>query len=156
MIDGGVVVKVALGSDHGGYDLRLAIKAHLEQRGYEVVDFGPFDRSSCDYPDYAIQVSEAIVSGECTLGVLVCGTGLGISIAANKIKGIIAAPVSDTFSAEMARAHNNANILALGARVVGEGLALKIVDAFFDATFEGGRHETRVGKIKAIEANHCK
>lgn len=145
-------MRVAVGSDHGGYELRLAVKEHLEQKGYEVVDFGPFDKSSCDYPDYALKVAEAITGGDCELGVLVCGTGLGISIAANKVKGIIAAPVSDTFSAEMTRKHNNANILALGQRVVGEGLALKIVDAFFDASFEGGRHAVRVDKIKAIES----
>ncbi len=144
-------MKVAIGSDHGGYELRMAVKAHLEQRGYEVVDFGPFDKSSCDYPDYAVKVAKAIVDGDCTLGVLVCGTGLGISIAANKVKGIIAAPVSDTFSAEMARKHNDANIVALGQRVVGEGLALKIVDAFFDSEFEGDRHARRVDKIRAIE-----
>lgn len=147
-------MKVAIGSDHGGFNLRLTIKAHLEQKGYEVVDFGVEKMESVDYPDYALKVAEAITSGECELGVLVCGTGLGISIAANKVKGIIAAPVSDTFSAEMARCHNNANILALGERVVGEGLALKIVDTFFEATFEGGRHETRVNKIKAIEAKY--
>lgn len=147
-------MKVALGSDHGGFNLRLTIKAHLEQKGYEVVDFGVEKMESVDYPDYALKVAESITSGECELGVLVCGTGLGISIAANKVKGIIAAPVSDTFSAEMARCHNNANILALGERVVGEGLALKIVDTFFEATFEGGRHETRVNKIKAIEAKY--
>ncbi|MGX8796390.1 ribose 5-phosphate isomerase B [Fusibacter sp. JL298sf-3] len=144
-------MKVAIGSDHGGYELRMAVKAHLEQRGYEVVDFGPFDKSSCDYPDYAVKVANSIVDGDCTLGVLVCGTGLGISIAANKVKGIIAAPVSDTFSAEMARKHNDANIVALGQRVVGEGLALKIVDAFFDSEFEGDRHARRVDKIRAIE-----
>lgn len=144
-------MRVAVGSDHGGYELRLAVKEHLEKKGYEVIDFGPYDKSSCDYPDYALKVADAITSGECELGVLVCGTGLGISIAANKIKGIIAAPVSDTFSAEMTRKHNNANILALGQRVVGEGLALKIVDAFFDASFEGGRHQIRVDKIKEIE-----
>lgn len=147
-------MKVALGSDHGGFNLRLTIKAHLEQKGYEVIDFGVDKKESVDYSDYALKVAESITSGECELGVLVCGTGLGISIAANKVKGIIAAPVSDTFSAEMARCHNNANILALGERVVGEGLALKIVDTFFEATFEGGRHETRVNKIKAIEAKY--
>ena len=147
-------MKVALGSDHGGFNLRLTIKAHLEQKGYEVIDFGVDKKESVDYPDYALKVAESITSGECELGVLICGTGLGISIAANKVKGIIAAPVRDTFSAERARCHNNANILALGERVVGEGLALKIVDTFFEATFEGGRHETRVNKIKAIEAKY--
>lgn len=147
-------MRIAMGSDHGGFNLRLVIKAHLIEKGYEVVDFGCENKESVDYPDYALKVSEAITSGDCELGVLVCGTGLGISIAANKVKGIIAAPVSDTFSAEMARKHNNANILALGERVVGEGLALKIVDAFFDAEFEGGRHAGRVDKIKIIELNN--
>lgn len=147
-------MKVAMGSDHGGFNLRLVIKAHLVERGYEVVDFGCESKDSVDYPDYALKVAGAITSGICELGVLVCGTGLGISIAANKVKGIIAAPVSDTFSAEMARRHNNANIIALGERVVGEGLALKIIDAFFDSEFEGGRHSGRVDKIKVIELNN--
>jgi ribose 5-phosphate isomerase B len=147
-------MKVALGSDHGGYNLRHAIKEHLEKKGYEVVDYGTYEQVSVDYPDYALKVSLAITEGACDLGVLVCGTGLGISIAANKVKGIIAAPVSDTFSAEMARKHNNANILALGERVVGEGLALKIVDAFFEASFEGGRHASRVDKIIEIEKKY--
>jgi len=147
-------MKVALGSDHGGYNLRLKIKDHLEDKGYDVVDFGTYEQVSVDYPDYALKVSLAVTEGDCDLGVLVCGTGLGISIAANKVKGIIAAPVSDTFSAEMARRHNNANILALGERVVGEGLALKIVDAFFEASFEGGRHASRVDKIIEIEKKY--
>lgn len=144
-------MRVAIGSDHGGYNLRLVIKEHLMEKGYEVVDFGVDSKVSSDYPDYALKVATAITSGDCELGVLVCGTGLGISIAANKVKGIIAAPVSDTFSAEMARKHNNANIIAVGERVVGEGLALKIIDAFFEAEFEGGRHASRVDKIKEIE-----
>ncbi len=147
-------MRVAIGSDHGGFNLRLVVKAHLIARGFDVVDFGCDTKDSVDYPDYALVVSNAILSGDCELGVLVCGTGLGISIAANKVKGIIAAPVSDTFSAEMARRHNNANIIALGERVVGEGLALKIIDAFFDAKFEGGRHACRVDKIKNIELNN--
>lgn len=147
-------MRIAMGSDHGGFNLRLVIKAHLIEKGYEVVDFGCENKESVDYPDYALKVAEAITSGDCELGVLVCGTGLGISIAANKVKGIIAAPVSDTFSAEMARKHNNANILALGERVVGEGLALKIVDEFLGAEFEGGRHAGRVDKIKIIELNN--
>ncbi len=147
-------MKVAMGSDHGGYNLRLVVKKHLIEKGYEVVDFGVDALESVDYPDYALKVAKAITDGDCALGVLVCGTGLGISIAANKVKGIIAAPVSDTFSAEMARRHNNANIIALGERVVGEGLALKIIDSFFEASFEGGRHEGRVDKIKNIENNY--
>jgi ribose 5-phosphate isomerase B len=147
-------MKVAMGSDHGGFNLRLVVKKHLIEKGYEVVDFGVDALESVDYPDYALKVAKAITEGDCALGVLVCGTGLGISIAANKVKGIIAAPVSDTFSAEMARRHNNANIIALGERVVGEGLALKIIDSFFEASFEGGRHEGRVDKIKNIENNY--
>lgn len=147
-------MKVAMGSDHGGFNLRLVIKKHLIEKGYEVVDFGVDALESADYPDYALKVAKAITEGDCALGVLVCGTGLGISIAANKVRGIIAAPVSDTFSAEMARRHNNANIIALGERVVGEGLALKIIDTFFEASFEGGRHEGRVSKIKNIENNY--
>lgn len=147
-------MKIAMGSDHGGFNLRLKIKAHLESKGYDIVDFGTDGSASVDYPDYALKVATAITSGECEYGVLVCGTGLGISIAANKVKGIIAAPVSDTFSAEMAKRHNNANILALGERVVGEGLALKIVDAFFEASFEGGRHASRVDKIIEIEKKY--
>jgi len=147
-------MRIAMGSDHGGFNLRLVIKAHLIEKGYEVVDFGCESKESVDYPDYALRVANAITSGDCELGVLVCGTGLGISIAANKVKGIIAAPVSDTFSAEMARRHNNANIIALGERVVGEGLALKIVDEFFGASFEGGRHAGRVDKIRNIEENY--
>ncbi|MCA0385503.1 MAG: ribose 5-phosphate isomerase B [Firmicutes bacterium] len=147
-------MRIAMGSDHGGFNLRLVIKAHLIEKGYEVVDFGCESKESVDYPDYALRVANAITSGDCELGVLVCGTGLGISIAANKVKGIIAAPVSDTFSAEMARRHNNANIIALGERVVGEGLALKIIDEFFGASFEGGRHAGRVDKIRTIEENY--
>lgn len=147
-------MRIAMGSDHGGFNLRLVIKAHLIEKGYEVVDFGCESKESVDYPDYALRVANAITSGDCELGVLVCGTGLGISIAANKVKGIIAAPVSDTFSAEMARRHNNANIIALGERVVGEGLALKIIDEFFGASFEGGRHAGRVDKIRNIEENY--
>lgn len=147
-------MKIAMASDHGGYNLRLKVKAHLESKGFEVVDFGVDQPISCDYPDYALKVAMAVTEGDCELGVLVCGTGLGISIAANKVKGVIAAPVSDTFSAEMARRHNNANIIALGERVVGEGLALKIVDAFFEASFEGGRHESRVDKIIEIEKKY--
>jgi len=144
-------MKIAIGSDHGGFKLRSTIKSHLENRGFEVLDLGVECEESCDYPDYALKVADAIISGKCQYGVLVCGTGIGISVAANKVKGIIAANCSDTFSAEMAKKHNNANIIALGERVVGQGLALKIVDAFFDAEFEGGRHELRVNKIKAIE-----
>ncbi|MDO4799835.1 MAG: ribose 5-phosphate isomerase B [Bacillota bacterium] len=146
-------MKVAIGADHGGFRLKGAIVEHLNAQGHEVIDFGTHSAESVDYPDIAFDVAQSVVRGEVSRGILVCGTGLGISIAANKVPGIIAAPVSDTFSAEMARRHNNANILALGERVIGVGLALKIVDTFLAAEFEGGRHQNRVEKIRRIEEN---
>ena len=142
---------LAIGSDHGGYELRQIIMKHLAERGIEYRDFGTFSADSCDYPDYGEAVGRAVASGECERGIVVCGTGIGISIAANKVRGIRCALCGDCYSAEMARAHNNANMLALGARVLGEGLALKIVDTFLDTGFEGGRHARRVAKIMAIE-----
>ena len=133
---------IALGCDHGGYDLMQEVKAHLEERGLEYKDYGTYSKESCDYPVYGKKVAEAIVSGECDKGILICGTGIGISIAANKVKGIRAAVVSDCFSAQATREHNNANIIAFGGRVVGAGLALKIVDTFLDTPFSNGeRHE---------------
>ena len=142
---------LAIGPDHGGYELRQIIMKHLAERGIEYRDFGTFSAESCDYPDYGEAVGRAVASGECERGIVVCGTGIGISIAANKVRGIRCALCGDCYSAEMARAHNNANMLALGARVLGEGLALKIVDTFLDTGFEGGRHARRVAKIMAIE-----
>lgn len=142
---------IALGSDHAGLELKKEIAAHLVERGFETKDYGTYTPESCDYPVYGEAVGRAVASGECELGVLVCGTGIGISLAANKIKGIRAAVCSDTFSAEMTRRHNDANIIAVGARVVGTGLALAIVDAFLDAKFEGGRHARRVKMINVIE-----
>lgn len=144
-------MKIGLGSDHGGFELKKEILDHLNKKGIACEDFGTYTKDSCDYPDYAYKVAKAVVAGTCDLGILVCGTGIGISIAANKVEGIRCAVVSDTFSAEMSRAHNNANILALGERVVGKGLALKIVDTWLEAGFEGGRHTGRVDKIMAIE-----
>lgn len=149
-------MKIAIGSDHGGINLKADIVAYLEELGHEVQDHGTHDATSCDYPDYGEKVGVAVASGESELGILICGTGLGISMAANKVKGVIAAVCSDTFSAEMARAHNNANILAFGERVVGPGLARKLVKTFLETSFEGGRHERRVGKIKAIEDKYMK
>ena len=149
-------MKIGLGSDHGGYVLKDEIKSHLEGRGIEVIDYGTHALESCDYPVYGEKVAEAVMAKECDYGILVCGTGIGISLAANKVKGIRCAVVSDTFSAEMSKAHNNANMLALGARVVGAGLALKIVDTFVDTEFEGGRHERRVNKIMDIENKYMK
>ena len=142
---------LAIGSDHGGINLKQSIKALLEERGIETKDFGTFDSSSVDYPDIAEKVAAAVVSGECETGILVCGTGIGMSIAANKIKGIRAAHVTDTYSARMAREHNNANIICLGERITGCDLALEIVKAYLDAEFLGGRHETRVNKIMNLE-----
>ena len=143
-------MKIALGSDHGGYDLKCAIKSHLEARGYAVVDFGTDSHESCDYPLIAEPAARAVASGECERGILVCGTGIGIGIAANKVPGIRAALCHDTFSARASRNHNNANILTMGQRVIGEGLALDIVDVWLASEFEGGPHERRVGEIAEI------
>lgn len=144
-------MKIALGSDHAGLPLKNEIIKHLEGKGIEIKDFGTYTEESCDYPDYAQNVAEKVVAKEFDFGILVCGTGIGISIAANKVKGVRAALCSDTFSAHACREHNNANILALGQRVVGVGLALDIVDNFLNAEFQGGRHENRVNKMMGIE-----
>lgn len=141
-------IKIAIGADHGGFRLKETIIKHLRGLNLEFQDFGTFDEQSCDYPEYAKKVASAVASGEFSKGILVCGTGIGISIAANKIKGIRAALCSDTFSAKASRAHNDANILCLGQRVIGEGLALDIVDAWLASEFEAGRHANRVSKIE--------
>ncbi|MBP5231153.1 MAG: ribose 5-phosphate isomerase B [Clostridia bacterium] len=140
---------IGVGSDHGGFDLKQAVCRHLEQRGLEYKDFGTFSNESCDYPDFGKAVARAVASGECESGIIICGTGIGISMAANKVPGIRAALCGDCFSAEATRLHNDANILALGARVVGEGLALKIVDTFLDTPFSNDeRHKRRIAKIE--------
>ncbi len=141
----------AIGSDHGGYALKQEIMKHLSERGIAYRDYGTYSEDSCDYPDYGEAVGRAVASGECERGIVVCGTGIGISIAANKVRGVRCALCGDCFSAQMAREHNDANVLALGARVLGAGLALKIVDTFLDSAFAGGRHERRVAKLMAIE-----
>ena len=141
----------AIGSDTGAYALTQEIMKHLTERGIEYRDYGTFSTDSCDYPDYGEAVGRAVASGECERGIVVCGTGIGISIAANKVHGVRCALCGDCFSAQMAREHNDANVLALGARVLGPGLALKIVDTFLDAEFQGGRHARRVAKIMALE-----
>lgn len=141
----------AIGSDHGGYALKQEIMKHLSERGIAYRDYGTYSDESCDYPDYGEAVGRAVASGECERGIVVCGTGIGISIAANKVRGVRCALCGDCFSAQMAREHNDANVLALGARVLGAGLALKIVDTFLDSAFAGGRHERRVAKLMAIE-----
>lgn len=149
-------MKLAIGCDHGGFELKQEIIKFLESEGHEVKDFGTHTTESCDYPDIALPVAEAVVAKEFELGILVCGTGIGIGIAANKVAGIRAALCSDTFSAHATRQHNNANILTLGQRVVGTGLALDIVKTFISSKFEGDRHQKRIDKISAIEAKYSK
>lgn len=149
-------MKIALGSDHGGYKLKQVIAEYLEENNYEYKDFGTYDAASVDYPDYALQVAEAIAQGEFDRGILVCGTGIGIGIAANKVPGIRAALCNDTFSARASREHNDANILTIGERVVGPGCALDIVKCWLESEFTGGRHSRRLDKIHKIEEKYCK
>ncbi len=144
-------MKIAIGCDHGGLEHKDAIVAHLKERGFEVKDSGIYENHSVDYPDIAVKVCADITSGECERGILVCGTGIGMSLAANKVKGIRAAAVSEHFSAKYTRLHNDSNVLCLGGRVIGVGTALELVDLFVDTEFEGGRHENRVKKVMAIE-----
>lgn len=145
-------MKIVIGSDHGGFALKDGIKALIIEMGHEVVDVGCECTDSVDYPDYALPVCEQVVSGEADRGILICGTGIGMSIAANKIPGIRCALVHDTFSAKATRDHNDSNVLALGERVIGPGLAAEIVRIWVETPFSHGqRHETRVGKIKALE-----
>lgn len=142
---------IAIGCDHGGYELKLAVIEHLKSKGYEVKDFGCSSLDSVDYPDYAYPVAKSVANGEAEKGILICGTGIGMSIAANKVKGIRCALCSDTFSAHATREHNDSNILTLGARVVGLNLALDIIDTWLGAEFTGGRHSNRIEKITKIE-----
>lgn len=144
-------LQVAIGSDHAGLVLRAVVKKKLQASGVEVHDLGPEDATSVDYPDFAAKVCKEVASGRAELGVLVCGTGIGMSIAANKHKGIRAALCRTEFEARMARAHNFANVLCLGERVTGAGVAEGIVAAFLESSFEGGRHERRVDKLKALD-----
>ena len=144
-------MKIAIGCDHAAYQLKNQVKQHIEAAGHEVRDFGTFDEASVDYPDYAFFVGKAVISGECERGILLCGTGIGIGIAANKIPGVRAALCHDLFSAEASRLHNNANILTMGARVIEPELALKITDTWLNTEFEGGRHQRRIDKITSLE-----
>lgn len=140
---------IAIGSDHGGFAMKKALMAHLDQRGLAYRDFGTYSEASCDYPVYAKAVANAVASGECERGIIICGTGIGVSITANKIPGIRAALCGDCFSAEATRLHNDANVLCMGARVVGEGLALKIADTFLDTPFSNDeRHIRRISLIE--------
>ncbi|MEL7177157.1 MAG: ribose 5-phosphate isomerase B [Pseudomonadota bacterium] len=143
--------RIVLSSDHAAIELRQAIAAHVAAQGFEVNDIGPVSPESTHYPKHGEAAARLVAAGEADLGIVVCGTGQGIMMAANKVKGIRCGVCSDTFSARMIRAHNDANMLALGARVLGEGLALEIVDAFLSEAFEGGRHGTRVEMIMGIE-----
>ena len=144
-------MKIAMGSDHGGFDLKEQIKAWLQENGHEVVDFGCHSKESCDYPDFGAAAARAVASGQCERGIVICTTGIGISITANKVKGIRCALCSEPWSAEMTRRHNNANMLAMGAGAVGPLLARRIVETFLTTEFEGGRHQRRVDKITAVE-----
>ena len=148
---------IAIGSDHGGYDLKMEIVKYLSSQGLEYKDFGSCDgKSSVDYPDYGKTVAEAVAGGEFERGIIICGTGLGISITANKVPGIRAALCTDSYMAKMSREHNDANILALGGRVVGPGLALDIVETWLNTSFAGGRHKIRVDKISEVEGKYLK
>jgi ribose 5-phosphate isomerase B len=144
-------MNIAIGSDHVGFALKQEIVEHLHAQGHAVTDFGPDSAARCDYPVYGERVARAVAAGQADRGVLICGTGIGISLAANKVRGIRAAVCSETYSAHMAAAHNNAQIIAFGARVVGPDVAMEIVDVFLAAAFEGGRHAERVALISRIE-----
>lgn len=149
-------MKIAIGCDHGGIVLKPSIVNYLQEKGIEVADFGTFDTSSVDYPDYALAVAEAVAEGKCERGILLCGTGIGISIAANKVKGIRAAVCHDEFTAAACSAHNNANIIALGGRVISPETAVVLVDKWLTTPFEGGRHTNRLNKITEIERKYMK
>ena len=142
---------IALGSDHGGYLYTEELKKHLEAKGIEYIDFGTNSTESCDYPVYAEKVCKAIQSGECEKGILICGTGIGMSICANKFKGIRAAVCGDHFSAEFTRKHNDSNVLCMGARTIGAGVALQLADIFLSTEFEGGRHQKRIDMMMSFE-----
>ena len=144
-------MKIAIGCDHGALDLKNKVIAHLTAKGYEMVNFGTDTLDSCDYPDFAGPAAKAVASGECDKGIVLCTTGIGVSITANKVKGIRCALLSDVMSARMTRQHNDTNMMAIGAAVVGQMLALEIIDTWLGAEYEGGRHQRRVDKMMALE-----
>ena len=146
-------MKIALGCDHGGYELKEYVKTVLDRLGHTYEDFGCFSTESCDYPDFGAAAARAVASGACDRGIVICTTGIGISIAANKIRGIRCAHCADSLQAELTRRHNNANMLALGAGFTGKNLAERIVEVFLSTEFEGGRHARRVDKVMALEEN---
>ena len=150
-------MKVAIGCDHGGINIKPVLVDYLNKKGIEFEDFGCFEKTSVDYNEYALKVATAVADGKCDKGILICGTGIGMSIVANKVKGIRCGHCHDVFSAKMTRLHNDANVLAFGERVVGPGLAIEIVDAFLSTEFSGDeRHARRVAKIKALEEENFK
>ncbi len=149
-------MKIALGCDHGGFAYKTKLIEHLKNNGYDVIDFGTYSEDSCDYPDFALPAAECVVNGEADFGVLICSTGIGISIAANKVPGIRCAHCHDVKSAELTRNHNNSNMIAFGAKIISEELMYEIVDTFLKSGFDGGRHQRRVDKISAIEAKYSK
>lgn len=149
-------MKIALGCDHGGFAYKTKLIEHLKNNGYDVIDFGTYSEDSCDYPDFALPAAECVVKGEADFGVLICSTGIGISIAANKVPGIRCAHCHDVKSAELTRNHNNSNMIAFGAKIISEELMYEIVDTFLKSGFDGGRHQRRVDKISAIEAKYSK
>ncbi len=144
-------MKIAIGNDHTAVEMKTAVKAHLEEKGIQVTDLGTNETGSCDYPVYGEKVARAVAEGQADLGIAICGTGLGISLAANKVKGIRACVCSEPYTAKMSRLHNNCNMLCFGARVVGVEMAKMIVDTWLDTEFEGGRHQRRVDMIMEIE-----
>lgn len=149
-------MKLAIASDHGGYQLKEAVTRFLRSKSIDLLDLGVGNEESVDYPDFAAEVAAKVSSGEVDAGILVCGTGIGMAITANKFKGVRAAVVTDPYTAKMSKEHNNANIIAFGGRVLEEPKALEIVQAWLDAKFQGGRHEARLKKIEAIEKKHFK
>lgn len=149
-------MKIAVGCDHAGLKMKNTIISSLSDMGYEYTDFGTYDENSCDYPDYALKVAEAVAQGDCERGIIVCGTGIGVSIVANKVKGIRCAHCTDTFSAKACREHNDANVITFGDRISGIGVVLDCVKLFLETPFSGGRHVKRVEKIKAVEEKYFK
>ena len=149
-------MKIAVACDHGGLELKKVLLQYLKEHGYEYQDFGTYTSDSCDYPDFALPAAEAVACGKCDRGIVICSTGIGISIAANKVKGIRCAHCHDTYSAKYTRLHNDANMLAFGQKIIGEGLMLEIVELFLNTEFEGGRHQRRVDKISAVEDKYFK
>lgn len=147
---------IAIGCDHAGFSVKQKIMEHLTEKGYEFKDYGTYDLNSCDYPDYALKVANAVAKNECEKGIIVCGTGIGVSIVANKVKGIRCAHCTDTFSAKACREHNDANVITFGDRISGIGVILDCVDLFLTTDFAGGRHSKRVDKIKQIEDENFK